>query len=216
MERSKVAVIIPAFNESATIITVVESVHEYGQAIVVDDCSSDDTATFSKAAGAIVVTHPTNLGYDAALNSGFVEANSRGYSYVITFDADGQHNHAYLKEYVSYLQEGYDIILGIRPHYARFAEYFFALYTKKSFGWHDPLCGMKGYQMSLYRERGWFDSYQSIGTELALYGILKKKKFIQLPISIEKRQGTSQFGQSWRANYKIFRAMMLSFLKIGN
>jgi len=216
LERSELAVIIPAFNESATITQVVTSILTYGQAIVVDDCSTDNTATLAKAAGAIVVNHSKNLGYDTALNSGFAKASHCGYSYAVTFDADGQHNHTLVKQYLSYLQKDHDLVLGIRPHYARIAELLFAVYTRKRFGWHDPLCGMKGYRMSLYKERGWFDSYKSIGTELAFYGILKNKKFIQIPISIVERKGIPKFGQRWIANYKIFRAMLLSFIKRSN
>ena len=81
MVRSEVALIIPALNESITIGETVRSVAQYGTAIVVDDGSSDDTEAVAKAAGATVVKHPRNRGYDAALASGFAKAAEMGFPY---------------------------------------------------------------------------------------------------------------------------------------
>lgn len=213
MERYDVAIVIPAFNEAATIGRVVESVSVYGQPIVVDDGSVDETASVARTAGAVVVSHKTNCGYDGALNSGFAEADRRGCSYVVTFDADGQHNAALIGRFIVHLKQGNDLVLGIRPRHARLAERLFALYTRMRFGIRDPLCGMKGYRTSLYRELGRFDSYQSIGTELTLYGLRRKRPFIQLPVPISERNGTPRFAHLWNANYKILRAMVLSWMR---
>ena len=213
MDRSEVAVVIPAFNEAATIGRVVESVSRYGQAIVVDDCSTDQTAAIAEAAGAVVVVHDANRGYDGALNSGFAEADRRGCSYVVTLDGDGQHDAAHVGEFIAHLRQGSDLLVGIRPRCARVTERLFALYTRVRFGLLDPLCGMKGYRMSVYRARGWFDSYQSIGTELALYALRRKKRFTQLPVSIAERSGSPRFAQRWQANWKILRALVLSWVR---
>lgn len=213
MERSEVAIIIPAWNEGATITRVVEDVSIHGQPIVIDDGSTDETAALARAAGAVVVTHRTNRGYDRALNTGFSEAARRGYSWIVTFDADGQHDAASVGEFAARLKQGNQLVLGIRPRYARLAESLFALYTRLRFGLHDPLCGMKGYQMNVYRERGWFDSYQSIGTELALYALRKKKPFVQIPIAVGQRNGVPRFAHRWRGNYRILRALVLSWIR---
>ena len=216
MERSDVAIVIPAFNEAATIARVVESVSVYGQPIVVDDCSKDKTATLARAAGAVVITRDTNGGYDEALNSGFAEADRRGYSYVVTFDADGQHDAKIVGAFVARLRRGDDLVVGIRSRHARLSESLFALYTRVCFGLHDPLCGMKGYRMDLYRERGCFDSYRSIGTELTLCALRNKKVVNQLPVPIAERNGVSRFAHRWKADYKILRAMILSWVRYYN
>src|SRR5271166_5984567 len=92
VERSRIAIIVPALNEAATIGPVLARVKQYGSPIVVDDGSGDETAQLARAAGAAVVTHAVNQGYDAALNSGFAYAARMGCAYAITIDADGQHN----------------------------------------------------------------------------------------------------------------------------
>lgn len=214
MERSQLAIVIPAYNEAATIAKIVNTASKYGQAIVVDDCSKDATAVLAKEAGAMVVQHALNQGYDGALNSGFKAADQQGYVYVITFDADGQHHEDLLQVFLAHLEQGYDLVLGVRPFYARLAERLFGIYARLRFGFQDPLCGMKGYRIEIYREHGCFDSYRSIGTELALYGLLSKKRFIQVSVPIAARDGAPRFGQMWKANYKIMRAMWMSFFKL--
>ena len=62
-------IIIPAFNESETIAQVINEVKQYGQPIVVDDCSTDETYIKCISEGVDVVRHAVNLGYDAALQS---------------------------------------------------------------------------------------------------------------------------------------------------
>ncbi|PIZ04860.1 MAG: hypothetical protein COY58_02050 [Gammaproteobacteria bacterium CG_4_10_14_0_8_um_filter_38_16] len=208
MERSRVAIIIPAFNEVGTINQVVSAVSPYGLVIVVNDCSTDDTADIAASAGAIVINHQTNQGYDGALNSGFSEANKRGCLYAITFDADGQHHAALLENFLTQLRSGYDLVLGVRPSVMRFSEKWFAYYAKRRYGILDPLCGMKGYNMALYQSLGYFDSKKSIGTELTFYAVKNKKPFTQIAVPISKRVGQSRFGQRLKGNGKILRALL--------
>ena len=88
-------VVIPAFNEAPVIGSVVAGVRTlFRRVLVVDDASRDDTATIARAAGAHTATHPLNLGQGAALQTGFDAALARGARYVVTFDADGQHDPA--------------------------------------------------------------------------------------------------------------------------
>ena len=74
MISDKVAIVIPALNEQKTISDVISGAKDYGTIIVVDDGSKDLTAKISISAGAIVVSHKSNLGYDTALYSGFCKA----------------------------------------------------------------------------------------------------------------------------------------------
>ena len=93
--RSDTWVVIPAFNEAPVIGGVVAGVRAlFPRVLVVDDASDDDTAAIARAAGAYTATHPINLGQGAALQTGFEAALARGARYVVTFDADGQHDPA--------------------------------------------------------------------------------------------------------------------------
>ena len=87
-----VYIVVPAYNEQEVISEVVEGLlPHYSHIIVVNDGSSDATAERAASAGAMVVNHSVNLGQGAALQTGITYALELGAQYIITFDADGQH-----------------------------------------------------------------------------------------------------------------------------
>jgi glycosyltransferase involved in cell wall biosynthesis len=216
VDRCSVAIVIPAFNEESTIGSIVSAVTPYGIPIVTDDASSDRTALFAKQAGAVVVSHDRNLGYDASLESGFGQANQLGVNYAITIDADGQHNPALISTFISALEKGSSVVVGVRPSPARWGEYVFSLYTRLRFGLRDPLSGMKGYDMLIYRKLGHFDCYSSIGTELALYALRSGKTFTEVPIPVRARTDAPRFGNGIRANYRILRSLLFGLIRTSN
>ena len=213
LDKSELAIIIPAWNEERTIADVVSNVSQYGIAIVVNDCSTDATAEKAQLAGADLVNHKTNKGYDGALNSGFSRAAALGCRYAITFDADGQHDFRLLPTYIDRLENNHDMVLGVRPKPARIVEHLFAWYTRIRFGIRDPFCGMKGYRLTLYAERGHFDSHASVGTELALWAARRGKKFTQVDVPISQRQDVARFGRKFSANMKLLKAAYLALVR---
>jgi glycosyltransferase involved in cell wall biosynthesis len=210
MDRSRVAIVIPALNEAATIRYVVRAAARHGVPWVVDDGSSDGTARIARDAGAHVVQHVQNQGYDQALNSGFAAANAAGCDAFVTLDADGQHDPELLPRMLLMLDEGADVVIGVRSRRARLAEHLFAAVTRLRYGIRDPLCGMKAYRASVYAARGYFDGYRSIGTELALFAAARGLRVEQVPFEVRDRADAPRFARVWRANWRIFRALMLS------
>ena len=86
------AALIPCFNEAATIGAVVRAVREQLPTVfVVDDGSTDATATLAAEAGAQVVRLAANRGKGAALRVGFQHLRDRGFTWALTLDGDGQH-----------------------------------------------------------------------------------------------------------------------------
>jgi len=84
--------LIPAFDEAATVARVVAAARRHGPVLVVDDGSGDDTASVARAAGAEVLRHARRLGKAQALRTGIAAARARGATHVVTLDADGQHD----------------------------------------------------------------------------------------------------------------------------
>lgn len=208
MDGFEVAAVIPAFNEEKSIAMVVESLLPHAKVIVVNDLSSDNTAKYALAAGAEVVNHEINQGYDGALNSGFLRAKELGVKKVFTFDADGQHPLELVPEFIKKL-DTYDVVLGVRPKAARFAEAIFAKCGGVLWGINDPLCGMKAYNMKVYDINGGFDSCKSIGTELAIQSYRRRFSLVNIPIPISEREfGKPRFGKLFKANVVIFKAML--------
>jgi glycosyltransferase involved in cell wall biosynthesis len=211
MDRSGLALVIPALNEADRIAEVVAACAHFGTVIVVDDGSQDATATQARSAGAVVVSHAVNKGYDAALNSGFAEAVRQGCTLVITLDADGQHDPALVTEFRAALDAGADVVAGVRATQPRLSEKLFARLAHWRYGVADPMCGMKGYRMEIWQALGHFDSYGSIGSELLLHAVSSGARVVERPVPIRPRSGQSRFGGSLRANGRILRAMCIGF-----
>jgi glycosyltransferase involved in cell wall biosynthesis len=104
-------------NEEASVGDVVRSAKERldCDVLVVDDGSSDSTASIARAAGALVLQHPFNLGVGAALRSGFRVASDRGYETVVQLDGDGQHDADDALKLLELLETASaDIVIGSR------------------------------------------------------------------------------------------------------
>jgi glycosyltransferase involved in cell wall biosynthesis len=212
MERSRIGIVVPALNEASTIAAVVQRIKLYGQPIVVDDGSTDATAELARNAGADVVSHKVNQGYDGALNTGFSHAAEMGCAFIITIDADGQHNPSQLAEMISLLEDGNELVLGVRDRFARIGETIFARGANYLWGVADPMCGMKGYATPLYMRAGYFDRYKLIGTELAIRSIVAGCRKADMSIIVRDRADGPRFGCRLSANYRIVRAMILLML----
>lgn len=107
---------VPAFNEERSIESVVQGLVEGGiHVVVVDDGSDDDTGQRALGAGATVLRHPINRGQGAAIRTGIVYALQNGAPYVVTFDADGQHDPADVPRMLeALLEKDADVALGSR------------------------------------------------------------------------------------------------------
>ena len=108
-----VSVVIPAYNEAASIGPLVSDLQRAGrwrEIIVVDDGSSDDTGACAAGAGARVIRHPYNKGNGASVKTGIRSATG---AFVLIIDADGQHQPSDAARLVAKLGE-YDLAVGAR------------------------------------------------------------------------------------------------------
>lgn len=113
----RLLVLIPAYNEEAELPGVIRAARAAApdaDILVMDDCSRDATSAVARACGATVVRHPVNLGYGAALLTGYAWAVRKGYERLVQLDGDGQHDPAAIPVLLSRLAEGYDLVVGSR------------------------------------------------------------------------------------------------------
>jgi glycosyltransferase involved in cell wall biosynthesis len=111
-----VLVVVPAWNEAASIAAVIAEVRAAlpeADLLVVDDGSSDRTTQVARAAGADVARLPFNLGVGGAMRTGFRYARRGDYDAVVQIDGDGQHDAAYLTEVLAALDRA-DVVIGAR------------------------------------------------------------------------------------------------------
>lgn len=109
-------IVVPAYNESKSIRSVVQSLLEvYPNVVVVDDGSTDGTSTTIADYPVTLLRHMINLGQGAALQTGIHYAIERGADLIVTFDADGQHDVADIQALLTPILSGEcDLTLGSR------------------------------------------------------------------------------------------------------
>lgn len=119
--QPRVLVIIPAWNEQdsvAATIAEVRRTNPEADLLVVDDGSSDRTASTAAEAGALVCRLPYNLGVGGAMRAGYRYAIRGGYDVAVQIDADGQHDPTYLPVLLEQLRVGdggtADLVIGAR------------------------------------------------------------------------------------------------------
>jgi glycosyltransferase involved in cell wall biosynthesis len=118
MPRKTCLAIVPAFNEENNIGAVVKKAKAnrfVNDVLVIDDASSDGTADAARKAGAKVVTLLSNLGYGAAVETGYKYALEKRFDSVVQLDGDGQHEPDCIGDLVRTLRSsGADVVIGSR------------------------------------------------------------------------------------------------------
>jgi glycosyltransferase involved in cell wall biosynthesis len=119
LDEAGLSVVVPAYNEERSVATVVMAISDRlartgwpFEVIVVDDGSTDDTATLARAAGAILLRHVANRGYGAALKTGIRHAR---HELVCVADADGTYPIERIPELATHLVRHHcDMVVGAR------------------------------------------------------------------------------------------------------
>lgn len=116
--RSDTLIIIPAYNEekaAPVLISSIRTLYPDMDIVLVSDGSSDKTAEEAEKAGAVVLSHPFNMGYGVALQTGYKFAVRKNYRYLVQLDGDGQHAPESIGNLLAAVKDGsYDIALGSR------------------------------------------------------------------------------------------------------
>lgn len=122
MNKDKVLIIIPAYNEEENIGSFLDSMQtseiaKRADILVINDFSNDRTEEIARSKGAKVIGQIYNLGYGSALQLGYKYAYRNHYDYVLQLDADGQHDASNLDVLYETIKDenlGYDIVIGSR------------------------------------------------------------------------------------------------------
>ena len=201
--RGRTLVVIPALNEAACIGSVISQARQRGatDVVVIDDGSTDDTAAIATLAGAIVLRAPLWQGAWGAIQTGIRYAVRHGYPAVITMDADGQHEPAYLPELVAAGREA-DVVIAAcverGSHARQLAWAYFRLLTGLHFD--DLTSGFRYYGpracQLLASEEATLLDYQDIGVLLLLRRA--KLRISEIPVMMNPRKsGASRIFFSW-------------------
>lgn len=191
--RKALLIVIPAFDEAETIREIVMKCNEYGDVLVINDGSTDQTGHEAINAGAILLSNAKNLGYEASLNVGYKYALKNKYESMLTMDADGQLPASSIPLFINSLQGGAALVVGKRKNISRITEKTLAKLARIFSGICDPYCGMKAYNLTV-NKRKYFSKYNSIGTSLAINYLALNFCAKNIEIEINPRVGQSKFG----------------------
>lgn len=116
-DRPSVWIVIPAYNEATVIAGVIAEIRQagYGNIVVVDDGSKDETFERAKQTGVTALRHRLNRGKGAATKTGIEAAKLQGADIIVTMDGDGQHNPADIARLIEPILANHcDVVLGTR------------------------------------------------------------------------------------------------------
>lgn len=213
MELYRLAALIPAYNESETIGKVVSQVRDFCDVYVVDDYSTDNTFMQAELNGAFVIRNTGDNGYESALGFGYREVAQKDYDYILTLDADGQHNPNYIKVFFKHLSSSSDasIIIAQRKRLPRISEKFFSQITRRFFNIKDAFSGFKCYKVKDFLNYS-FSDHHLTGLNFLNLALVNNKEIITFDISIEDRKDSPRFGSSFISNLILIRSISIFFI----
>ena len=201
--KDRLLVIIPALNESACIGSVIEQAraHPNVDVIVVDDGSTDETGAVALQSGACVLRAPLWQGAWGAIQTGIRYSLRHGYTGVVTMDADGQHEPAYLPQLLE-AARGADVVIAACPARGSAMRHIAWRYFRflTGFTLEDLTSGFRYYNAracrSLASEEATLLDYQDIGVLLFLQH--EKLRIAEIPVAMNpRRYGASRVFSSW-------------------
>lgn len=205
-DKNQCLIVIPALNEATTIGGIIGSLKSagYSHVVVVNDASTDETAAIAEDGGALVITLRERLGAWGATQTGMRYAIRKGFSSVVTMDADNQHPIKGVATLLKELEKGNaNVVIGSCPERGS---------GLRQVAWHwirgasgvqldDLTSGFRAYdRLAIRRAAGWRGTlleYQDVGVLLLLHR--HQLKITDVAIDMNQRlEGKSRIFYSWR------------------
>lgn len=231
----KVLVIVPAYNEEKAVGQLVDEIKKIcplAVILVIDDGSSDSTRKIAEKSGAIVISHPFNLGIGGAVQTGYRFAFENGFDATIQIDGDGQHDPVYITKVLEpVLHNQIDLCVGSRfllnrsdfksTPLRRIGIRFFSmiLYFLTGAKLSDPTSGFRATGKRLIRL---FANYYPVDfPEPEAIKIAKRynAKIVEVPVNMRKRsegQSSIRYLATFYYMIKVTLAILIDSLKKKN
>ena len=206
LEKNKVIILIPSHNEIKTLEKICLEIKKLRlKFLVIDDASNDGTLQWLKKKKINYIKNKNNIGYESSIIVG-INYIIKHYDlkYLITFDADGEHQTKDLIRVIKCLKhKNVDMVIGNRNKFNRLSEHILSFLFFIKFGLKDPLSGFKAYSVQKLKK-----IKNKIGSKFYLVDIImlfKTKNFFIKNVSIRtnKRADESRVGNIFFTNIKI-------------
>lgn len=226
----ELSIVIPCLNEEKTLPIVIKKglasfkrLGISGEVVVADNGSTDNSVKIAQENGARVV-HCPKKGYGNALIGGFSEAHGK---YLIMGDADDSYNFAEIDDFVKYLRQGYDIVMGTRlkgqikkgampwlHRYLGTPVLTFILNLLFGTKISDCNCGMRGLTKKAFYKLDLHSSGMEFASEMIVKAGILKLKLKEIPITLycDKRNRIPHL-HPWRDGWRHLKFMLLYWKK---
>jgi hypothetical protein len=221
-------IVIPAYNEEESIGDVIRELLGEGlglDILVVDDGSKDGTRDRLRGLPVHVISHPINLGYGVAVQTGFKYAALRGYDFLVLMDADGQHIPSQVRLLLEELDMERDIVIGSRlagytgsyriPFFRRAGIRFFSFLAKALGGVNirDVTSGFQAMRREVFLLLAEEYPTDFPDAEVVIMLGLKRFRLAEVPTQVrERKQGKSMYSSIGTVLYYPFKSILASFI----
>ncbi|HSZ12425.1 MAG TPA: glycosyltransferase family 2 protein [Solirubrobacteraceae bacterium] len=230
-EGSLYLAVVPAYNESETIVAVIEALREGAprfDTLVIDDGSTDGTARLASGAGARVLRLPFNVGIGGAVQTGFVYAREHGYDFLAQVDGDGQHDSVELERLIATMEEeSVDVVCGSRfmtddHHYPapisrRTGIHIFAFLLSRIVGMpvSDPTSGFRLYNRRAIElfARDYPHDYPEVEAVLILHR--HRLRMRETPVRMYARGGGTSSISTGKSAYYMVKVLLALFVGLA-
>jgi glycosyltransferase involved in cell wall biosynthesis len=229
--RPSYLAVVPAYNESATIVAVIEALRKHApmfDTLVIDDGSTDGTSALAAGAGAQVLKLPFNLGIGGAVQTGFVYAHEHGYDFLAQVDADGQHDSVELMRLIATMEaQPADMVCGSRfltddyeypaPISRRTGIHIFAFLLSRIIGMRvsDPTSGFRLYNRRAIElfARDYPHDYPEVEAVLILHH--HRLRMCEVPVQMYARGGGISSIGTGKSAYYMVKVLLALFVGLG-
>ncbi len=232
----KILIVIPCFNEQASIAEVVRAIQRTtrqqgfdADVLVVNDCSTDKSIHIIRSLDCMYLDLPVNLGIGGAMHAGYKYAYRHGYDVAVQMDGDGQHPANELAKILTpLLQDKADVVIGSRfltgegfqsSLARRLGIRYFRWLNKLLIGQtiQDSTSGFRAFNRKTLGvvERYYPDEYPEPEAivQFGLYGL----RMLEVPVLMQERQGGVSSINTSRAIYymaKVSLGILFVYLRL--
>ena len=236
IDKPKILVIIPAYNEEAAISPLIERIrtlHPEIDLLIVNDGSSDRTVerveSCTLSGRKTVVSNAFNLGIGGTMQTGFQIAAIERYDVAVQLDGDGQHDPESLSDLLHpILTDQCDIVVGSRflstsygyrsTFFRRLGITFFSWILRAFTGVNisDPTSGYRAVNKNLINHFAEYYPCDFPEPEALKMANRLGMRILEIPVKMKERQGGVSSIRSWASAYymiKVTGAILIDLLK---
>ena len=211
----RLGIVIPSKNEFQSLKKIVNKLREKKlNFVIINDGSTDNTDKYLKENKLNFIKNQISIGYTRSIIKGVKYFRSKNFDYILTMDADGEHNIKYLNKFKKKLNtKDYDLIVANRFYKNRVSEKIVSFFTKHKLAIEDPLSGFKLYKVRTFMENIKYFKDNNFFVDYMAFLVKKNYKVININYHNKiLKNRKSRMGNNFILNLKII-FMLRFFLK---